>query len=136
VLVTGCRDEGVARVFDLADGRERALLRGHDAPLVQVAISPDGTQAATTGEDGTVKLWDATSGLERLTLYGHHLGAHGVAFSPDGRLLASTSVDGTAALHLLPVDEFVTLARTRVTRRLTDEERRRYLKRPGLTRDG
>jgi WD40 repeat protein/DNA-binding SARP family transcriptional activator len=136
VLVTGCRDEGVARVFDLADGRERALLRGHDAPLVQVAISPDGTQAATTGEDGTVKLWDASSGLERLTLYGHHLGAHGVAFSPDGRLLASTSVDGTAALHLLPVDEFVTLARTRVTRRLTDEERRRYLKRPSLTRDG
>jgi WD40 repeat protein/DNA-binding SARP family transcriptional activator len=129
VLVTSCRDEGVARVFDHAAGRERALLRGHDAPLVQVAISPDGTQAATTGEDGTVKLWDATSGLEMLTFYGHVLGAHGVAFSPDGRMLASTSVDGTAALHLLPLDEFVALARTRVTRRLTDDERRRYLRR-------
>jgi WD40 repeat protein/DNA-binding SARP family transcriptional activator len=128
VLVTGCRVEGVARVFDLASGRERSLLRGHDAPLVQVALSPDGTLAATTGEDGTVKLWDAIRGTERLTFDGHHLGAHGVAFSPDGRLLASTSVDGTAALHLLPVDEFVGLARSRVTRGLTDVERRRYLR--------
>jgi WD40 repeat protein/DNA-binding SARP family transcriptional activator len=128
MLVTGCRDEGVAGVFDLATGRQRTLLRGHDAPLVHVALSPDGTHAATTGEDGTVKLWDTSSGLERMTFYGHVLGAHGVAFSPDGRLLASTSVDGTAALHLLPVDEFVALARTRVTRPLSDDERRRYLR--------
>jgi WD40 repeat protein/DNA-binding SARP family transcriptional activator/energy-coupling factor transporter ATP-binding protein EcfA2 len=132
VLVTGCRDEGVARVFDLAAGRERARLRGHDAPLVQVAISPDGRQAATTGEDGTVKLWDATSGLERLTFYSHDSGAHGVAFSPDGRLLASSSLDGTVAFHLLPLEEFVTLARARVTRSLTDDERGRYLEQSSL----
>jgi hypothetical protein len=52
---------------------------------------------------------------------------YGVDFSPDGRLLATASPDGTAALHLLPINELVDLARDRVTRDLTDDECRQYL---------
>jgi WD40 repeat protein/DNA-binding SARP family transcriptional activator len=130
-LVTGSETEGRARVWDLATGELVATIPGHDAPMRQVAMSPDGSRVATAAEDGTVKLWDTTSADELLTLHGHRLIVHGVAFSPDGRLLASTSPDGTIALHLLPIDEVVALATTRVTRSLTEGECVRYLRLAG-----
>jgi WD40 repeat protein len=105
----------------------RLTLRGHTARVHQVAVSPDGTRIATSSDDGTVRLWDSATGEERLTLRGHSYLVYGVDFSPDGRLLATASPDGTAALHLLPIDELVELARGRVTRDLTDDECRQYL---------
>jgi WD40 repeat protein len=131
LLVTGSEAEGRARVWDRRNGRLLATIPGHDAPMRQVAMSPDGRRVASAAEDGTVKLWDATSGEELLTLHGHRLIVHGVAFSPDGRLLASTSPDGSVALHLLPIDEVVALATTRVTRSLTEGECVRYLRLTG-----
>jgi WD40 repeat protein/DNA-binding SARP family transcriptional activator len=125
VLATASLD-GTAKIWDVDTGEEVTTL-GHDAPVNQVALSPDGTQAATGSDDRTVKLWDLESGRVLLTLHGHDYLVYGVAFSPDGRLLASASPDGTVALHLLPVDAFVELARERVTRGLTDEECRQYL---------
>jgi WD40 repeat protein/DNA-binding SARP family transcriptional activator len=128
MLVTGS-DGGLVKVWDLATGQEVETLR-HSGPVQQVVVSADGRRVAASSDDGTVRLWDTARGEELLTLSGHDLIAFGVAFSPDGRLLASSSPDGTVALHLLPVGEFVDLARGRVTRDLTDEECRRY---PRLT---
>jgi WD40 repeat protein/DNA-binding SARP family transcriptional activator len=127
LLVTASED-GTARVWDLDTGRERLVFTGHRVLLNQVAISPDGTTVATASDDGTTKLWDPYSGEELLTLVGHHQLVYGVAFSPDGRLVATASPDGTVAVHLLDVDELVALARDRVTRQLTEEECRRFLR--------
>ena len=101
--------------------------RSHSAAVNQVAISPDAQLIATASDDLSTRLWDPATGEERLSLFGHNYLVSGVTFSPDGRLLATASPDGTVALHLLPVDEFDTLARERVTRALTDEECRQYL---------
>jgi WD40 repeat protein/DNA-binding SARP family transcriptional activator len=125
-LVTASED-GTARVWDLATGRERATFLGHNAPLHHVAVSPDGSRVATASDDRTVKLWDPSDGRELLTLTGHDNLVYGVAFSPDGRLLASAGMDGTVIVHLLPIDELVDVARQRVTRALTTEECRQYL---------
>jgi WD40 repeat protein/DNA-binding SARP family transcriptional activator len=127
LLATGGRD-GVARVWDLRSGALLATLRGHGAPLGQLSFDRDGARLATAGEDGTVRVWEAATGRELLTLWGHDLIAYGVAFSADGRLLATSSPDGTVALHLLPIDEFLEVARSRVTRGLTEEECRQYLR--------
>jgi WD40 repeat protein/DNA-binding SARP family transcriptional activator len=126
VLATASSD-ATAKLWDLESGEELLILRGHDAPVFQVAISPDGSRIATASADGTARVWDAATGRELLTLTPHDALVYGVAFSPDGRLLATASPDGTVALHLLPIDEFVDLARTRVTRELTVDECRRYL---------
>jgi WD40 repeat protein len=50
-----------------------------------------------------------------------------VAFSPDGKLLYASGVDGIARVYLTNVDDLIALARTRVTRGLTDEECQVYL---------
>jgi WD40 repeat protein len=103
------------------------VLRGHDAAVHQVAFTADGSRLATTGADGTARLWDPSTGRQVLTLTHDDL-LFGVDFRLDGRLLATASPDGTVALHLLPVEEFVALARTRVTRALTDGECGEYLR--------
>jgi len=72
-------------------------------------------------------LWDVTSGQELLILTGHKLNTAGVAFSPDGTRLAVSGGDGTVRLYVLPIEDLMGLARTRVTRALTDEECWQYL---------
>jgi WD40 repeat protein len=124
-LVTASWD-GTAKIWDIASGEVVSILR-HDTAPNEVAVSPDGARIATTAEDGTVRLWDRDTGRQVLTLYGHGDVAFSVAFSPDGRLLATSSPDGSVALYLLPIDDFVELARSRVTRDLTDDECRQYL---------
>jgi hypothetical protein len=51
-----------------------------------------------------------------------------VDFSPDGTRLATASGDGTVRVYVLPVDELMAPARSRLTRGWTREECARYLR--------
>jgi WD40 repeat protein/transcriptional regulator with XRE-family HTH domain len=117
----------VAKVWDAATGQLLLVLSGHSGAVYGAAWSPDGTRIATASADKTAKLWDAVSGEDRLTLYGHTAVVGGVAFSPDGSRLATFSDDSTARVYVLPLEELVALAQSRVARSLTTEECRKYL---------
>ena len=123
-LITASND-GTVKIWDVASGEHRVL--PHNVAVRDVAVSPDGTRIATAAVDGRARLWELATGRPLLTLDAHAQRAAYVRFSPDGRLLATSSPDGTVALHLLPIEEFVELARTRVTRTLADDECRQYL---------
>jgi WD40 repeat protein len=118
--------DGTARVWDVATGDIQATFH-HDTGVTDVAVSPNSTDVATAAQDGTSRLWDLATGRQVLALHGHNAPVRNVTFSPDGRLLASSSFDGTVALNLLPIEEFVELAYSRLTRGFTDDECRRYL---------
>jgi WD40 repeat protein len=125
-LATGYRD-GTVVVWDVASRRSLQTLAAHKGTVDAVAFSPDGRVLATAGEDSTAKLWDLRTGNQLLTLTGHTGGLTAIAFNPSGTRLVTASVDGTARVYVLPVDELLTVARSRLTRGWTDEECRRYL---------
>jgi WD40 repeat protein len=72
-----------ARVFDLADGRELARLRGHTGPILAASFSRDGARIVTSSRDGAVKVWDPT-GRELLTLADSGRVLVDLRFGPDG----------------------------------------------------
>jgi WD40 repeat protein len=46
-------------IWNLATGQPGAVLEGHDAYVVALAISRDGTRLASGSWDGKVMVWDA-----------------------------------------------------------------------------
>ncbi|WP_371503523.1 WD40 repeat domain-containing protein [Kitasatospora sp. NBC_00374] len=51
----------VCTIWDKATGRQTAHLTGHTSSVQAVAVAPDGTRLATTGDNRTVRIWDPAS---------------------------------------------------------------------------
>jgi WD40 repeat protein len=126
-IVTASIDQ-TARVWDAATGEVVRVLRGHSAEVNAAAFSPDGQRIATASRDGTARIWDAATGRELIVLRGARSDLLDLAYSPDGRSLATVSADGIVRLYRLQVEDLVALARARVTRALTCEERVQFLR--------
>jgi WD40 repeat protein len=87
-LATASSDQTI-KLWDVATGKKRASLRGHQAAVMCLAFGPDGKTLATAGWDFSIKLWDVAKAEEVATLVGHLAEVRALAFSPDGKTLAS-----------------------------------------------
>ncbi len=86
---------GAALVFvDTAAGEARELLATHDGPVRAAAFAPDGSLAATGGDDNVVRVWNTVDGGTVWVLEGHDDPVHAVAFAPDEPRLYSVSARG------------------------------------------
>jgi WD40 repeat protein len=95
-----------------------------------VAFSPDGQFVVTAGDDGAARVWDATNGtqVEAFPAGGPLWSA---SFSRDGTRIATVRKDGLLQIFAcdlcIPLDHLLKLARSRVTRELTTEERNAFV---------
>lgn len=71
-----------------------AVLTGHKAPVVSLAVSPDGATLASASWDHTARLWPLSGGEPRV-LEGHKDNVNGVAFMPDGKSVVTAGYDAT-----------------------------------------
>jgi WD40 repeat protein len=128
-LVTLAGDDHTARVWDVATGRNAQTLE-HDDFIGGAAFSPDSRWIATVSSDGMGVLWEASTGRRIMDFGQHEHSRSSVAFSPDGRRVATGTAWGRVLLESCEVcgssSDLMALARTRVKRTLTPEERRRF----------
>ena len=117
---------GAIGIWDAETGKQLLKVKGHGARVSAIAFSPDGKRIAAASADGTAQLWDTATGVNLLTLPVDNGGAGGVSYSPDGKRLA---VGGRSGVYVfvLPIDELIALAKSRLTRSLTLEECKQYL---------
>jgi WD40 repeat protein/transcriptional regulator with XRE-family HTH domain len=111
-----------ASVFNASTGKVFLTLKGHTAGIPFIRFSPDGRLIATSSEDGTTGLWDATTGENILIL---PISGY-ISFLHDGKELAIGTGSGVYGF-VLPINDLVALAKTRVTRTLTTDECQQYL---------
>jgi cytochrome c len=84
--------DGRIAIWTSGNTQPDTVLEGHTAPIVALALSPDGTMLASASWDHTVRLWPVAGGPPRM-LEGHSQNVNGVSFMPDGRALVSVSYD-------------------------------------------
>jgi eukaryotic-like serine/threonine-protein kinase len=86
------------RLWDIGDDRikERAVLKGHVAPINALAFSADGQVLASASQDGTARLWNPRRqffGKDPPVVLRHGDQVQSVSFSPDGQTVASGGLD-------------------------------------------
>ncbi len=87
---------GEVKLWDVAQGKQKGTLPGHESTVWSVTFDRQGKRLATASFDKTVKIWDAQAMKEIATLKGHSNWVTCVAFSPSGSVAVTGSEDTTA----------------------------------------
>ena len=111
ILATGSAD-GTIKLWDVASGVQRQIIRAHTKPVRAVAFSPVGPLLASGNDGKILKFWDPISGEQLAALKAGKANVDCLAFSPDGSLLVTAGGAGRsgADIHLWDVAQRKELA--------------------------
>ncbi len=104
-IATSGEDARIA-IWRPGEPQPATVFRGHQAPVVALAVSPDGTTLASASWDHSARLWPLEAGVQSgggavRVIEGHGQNVNGVAFAPDGRTLVTAGYDAT--LRITPL---------------------------------
>ncbi len=103
-------------------------LKGHvGSGLEEIAFDRRGSKVVTVSLDGTVRVWDARTGELIFTPPAEPSGVESVAFNHDGSQMIAIHADGRILVYPIALEDAIEIARSRVTRSLTEAECRTYL---------
>jgi WD40 repeat protein len=95
LCVSGAANNSL-KVWNIADGIETQNLAGHTAPIVALAMLPDGT--AVSAGDTTVRFWTLATGQQART-FAVPAAVNAMTLSPDGAQLAVGSANNSLTAH-------------------------------------
>src|SRR5262245_21333279 len=98
-IATSGEDARIA-IWRPGEPQPATVLTGHEAPVVALAVSPNGTTLASASWDHTARLWPLAGRAPRV-IARHTQNVNGVAFTPDGRALVTAGYDAT--LRITPL---------------------------------
>jgi WD40 repeat protein len=90
-VIASAGDDATVRLWDLADGKQRSLLKGHEKRVTRIAWSPDGTTLASGSDDESVRLWPIEKGGEPVVLPRQGGPVEVLVWSPDGQRVATAA---------------------------------------------
>src|SRR5262249_19218868 len=108
--------------WDVATGKQLAVLKHADAGIWNMAFSPDGTKLVTGGKEDAARLWDVKTGRELATWHGHAGWVLSAKFSRGGHWVLTEDQNGHC--RLWPTNA-LDIALQRKPRELTAAERER-----------
>jgi WD40 repeat protein len=127
-IVTTSNDR-TARVWDIANQKIVANLQKHLAGVNTAQFSPgNGAQLVTASNDGTTRVWDIARREQLSILRGDGAEIINVRYSQNGDTLATVTKNGTVRVYLVNLQSLAKLAKDRIGRELTCEERVQYLR--------
>ena len=85
----------VAKLWDVATGKELRTFQEHNGPVYSVVFTPDGMRLVSASGDGTVKVWDTTTGDRQYTLSEATGQLYALDVHPSGKDIAAAGEDGT-----------------------------------------
>lgn len=99
LVLTGFGDEDVQIAFYDLEAKQVAFVVKEDEVI---AVSPDGSLAASGGKSERIRLWNTSTGAEIGQLSGHQEPVTALAFTPDNNYLISVSMDGSLRIWAVP----------------------------------
>ena len=98
LLAASFGDHSIA-LFDADTGEKTSELPGHDARVLAVAFSPDGSRLVSGDGHGVVRLWDVGREVGLVgTVGAPGIPVEALVFSPNGKTLAVSGGDGVVRL--------------------------------------
>jgi WD40 repeat protein len=85
------------RLWDASTGQQIGPAMKHDARIMGVLLTKDGSRIVSWSEDGTLRLWDAATG-QQIGPAMKHDGIDGALLTKDESRILSWSGDGTLRL--------------------------------------
>lgn len=126
--IVSIASHGEAQIWDTTTRKQITALNKLDERILRARYSPDGQLLVTAMDSNKASVWDTATGKELTTLYGHGGRIYDAEFSPDGKRIVTASFDATARIHFVNIQAVIELAKQRVERDLTCEERVQYLR--------
>jgi WD40 repeat protein len=112
------------------DETVRLEMTGHEARVLRMVVSPDGSMAATGSPNEPVKLWNFTTGRLIAEFGGITQFPHDGVFHPTRPWLLVTSPPNEIRIYTLDIDELVEIAESRLSRDMTEDECQQYFREP------
>jgi WD40 repeat protein/energy-coupling factor transporter ATP-binding protein EcfA2 len=117
--------DGIVRVYPVNASRPAATFKLSDGGAC-VAFDHSGKYLAAGDTANQIRVWEWTRGLP-IAQFSHEMPLRAIAFSPtNDQFLTTSSTDGLVRQWLWQGRALTAEARTRVTRKLTPEERKDY----------